>query len=268
MRHKIHLFIAGTPRSGTTAITRMLSHHTNIALCMERFKYVYKDDVLVPADFSLERILEFRPSETNFNPNSPEHSTHYKRVLSKWADSSVIGDKCPTLYKKYLYLSRSFAGTARFLYLARDIEAICSSWNARALNNSDPWPRGNDFTQAVSYWNDANRRTVAALDAGLPILVVSYDGLFDGRSHLGDLTLKAILDHVSQTSDPQLTDAWRRYCVEYEALAATRPMVALPGQDEVLARRADHAMYKRLMRFALSRTSIGRVGGLARPSRH
>ncbi|WP_366939241.1 sulfotransferase [uncultured Paraglaciecola sp.] len=35
-------FVSGSPRSGTSALTELLSSHPDISLGMERFKFLYK----------------------------------------------------------------------------------------------------------------------------------------------------------------------------------------------------------------------------------
>ena len=41
---KNFLFISGTPRSGTTVLTLLLSYHEKIALGIERYKYLYNNN--------------------------------------------------------------------------------------------------------------------------------------------------------------------------------------------------------------------------------
>jgi hypothetical protein len=58
------LFVAGNQRSGTTALARYLNHHSQILICVERYKYVQPENI-TPDLFSFERILAVDPSETN-----------------------------------------------------------------------------------------------------------------------------------------------------------------------------------------------------------
>lgn len=52
------LFIAGCPRSGTTALTRYLNLHPEILLCIERYKYLDPERI-TPDLFTFKRILNY-----------------------------------------------------------------------------------------------------------------------------------------------------------------------------------------------------------------
>jgi len=245
-----YLFVAGTPRAGTTATAELLSTHPDIALGIERYKRIYRDDIVGPEHFSAARFARFDDRATNITPDSPKHRDHYARVLAKFPKAQVVGDKYPRLYRRYGYLSRTFGAGARFLYIARAIEDVASSWNVRALDEADKWPRNNDYREAVAHWNDGNRRTLRAIGQGIPVLVIAYEWLFDRRLGRGEATIAAMLDHVGLAPSADLLARWRRDCDHYDASLKDKPKLELPGQAAFLAREADLGAYRRVLAIA------------------
>jgi len=59
-----YLFVAGCPRSGTTALVKILNSHDQIILGMERFKYVNK---ITPNHFTKTNFLALDKQENNID---------------------------------------------------------------------------------------------------------------------------------------------------------------------------------------------------------
>lgn len=165
-------------------------------------------------------------------------------------DAPIVGASPDRAGRKYSYLSLAFEGRSRFLFLVRNIEDVGSSWNARALNEKDAWPRKNDFTRAVAVWNEANHRTLAAVGSGLPVMIVVYEWLFDRRTGLGEATVTAILRHLGLPHTGELLADWNASCDQFDRKIRDKLKSILPGQDEYMAREADRRQYDEILDLA------------------
>lgn len=222
--------------------------HPDIALGMERFKYLYRFDVLTRNHFELPNFAAFHPTETNITPKATKYTKHYAQVLAKFGDARVIGDKYPALHKKYPYLWRTFGVDCRFIYIARDVTNVCRSWNERAQNVADRWPAENDYRKAVPHWNDANRRTLAAIKRGIPVLVIRYESMFHSNASIADAVRAAVLSHLDLESHSLLDDAWLEARARYDSLKKRHAQHLPAVQATFITENANMDVYRRLLR--------------------
>ena len=91
-----YLFVAGCPRSGTTALVKLLNSHYQIILGMERFKYVKKK--ITPNHFTKTNFLALDKQETNIF--GKHWDNFYEEIDRKFQNNKVeiIGDKYPQYY--------------------------------------------------------------------------------------------------------------------------------------------------------------------------
>jgi hypothetical protein len=224
-----HLFIAGCPRSGTSALTFLLNEHPQLAIGFERYKRVRAQ--LDP--------FHFEPAQF-FSPVSAETDIRgellYKRLHLRWESGSVrvIGDKVP-LYTRVLPQLLERFPEARVLVLVRDPLEVARSFRRRAGDAEDWWPAENDHTLAVQMWNEV-LASVRAVDAergvervlrrtplrgsGL-VALLPYEALFSGDRRW----LEMVVDFVGVP----LTVGVR---AEYERLAARWQARASAGTAE------------------------------------
>lgn len=239
------LFIAGCPRSGTTALGDLLNVHARVAIGKERFKNVLNmpnlDPPYGPSYYTTERFFDLRETDTNVRDDKL-----YKRLADKYAACLYVGDKVPRYYARFNILSERFPG-ARFLVISRKIEEVAQSWEARAKNPSDHWPEANGALKAVEHWNDANRKTVAWLHRlGDRMRVVHYERLFSGNRD----SLVAILDWLGLEMTEKLDAAFAKFTADWET-RANRPTRLTPEQQKFIAENADFACFQAIVAKSL-----------------
>jgi glycosyltransferase involved in cell wall biosynthesis len=180
-----HLFIAGCPRSGTSALTFLLNEHPALAIGFERYKRLRAQ--LDPFHFTPAQFLAPVRAETDIRGE-----LLYARLRARLQSGSVtvIGDKVP-LYTRVLPLLLDRFAQARAVVLVRDPLAVARSFRRRAADPRDWWPAENDHTLALSMWNEA----LAAVRAveGEPegdflgegrVALLPYERFFSGEQRL------------------------------------------------------------------------------------
>lgn len=174
------LFVGGCQRSGTTALVEYLNVHAEIALCYERYKRTSKDDI-TPEKFTFERILDYRPGETNKPWNLGSYIERHRQMLeTKRAESLCwIGDKNPNFVANMPVLLKNNPG-ARFIMLYRPVEEVVESWQSRAADAADYWNPSDGFEKGVQFWNRAmySLREFAESEHNDRLLILDYQGFF------------------------------------------------------------------------------------------
>ena len=152
------LFIAGCPRSGTSALTFLLNEHHELAIGFERYKRLRAQ--IDPFHFKAEEFFSPVRAETDIRGE-----LLYRRLRARWEKGTVkvIGDKVP-LYTRVLPQLLHRFPQARVLVLVRDPLEVARSFRRRAADPQDWWPAENDHTLAIRMWNEA-LSAVQALDA-------------------------------------------------------------------------------------------------------
>ena len=175
-----YLFVAGCPRSGTTALVKILNSHYQIILGMERFKYVKKK--ITPNHFTKTNFLALHKQETNIFEKNRDNS--YEEIDRKFQNNKIeiIGDKYPQYYTQLEYLKTTF-DPCQFLFLFRDSYEVASSFNVRAENKKDHWPAKNDFRAAVHHWNRSLKKLheYTKKNSDKDFYIVRYEWLYAGN---------------------------------------------------------------------------------------
>ncbi|GJM10540.1 MAG: hypothetical protein DHS20C11_28160 [Lysobacteraceae bacterium] len=200
-----HLFVTGCPRSGTTALARLLNFHPQIAIGLERYKrYVAWGHrwKIRPRLFEPSAFLQVRHQQTNLLPqSSPVANNWYARLQTKLDAGQVqwVGDKVPNYYTIWRLLVRRFPHI-RVLFILRDPVDVASSWQRRARNPKDRWPSHNDFSKTASEYN-AMLRAILAMQqhASDKLLVVDYAHVFSEQR-----TLAALLQQIKLELTPNM----------------------------------------------------------------
>lgn len=254
------IFLIGVGRSGTTAMAELLNKHEDVCIGIERYKFKFlRRGHFEGNEFHQDRFFDFQSSDTNIMPKAAGkwHET-YDHMASKFAHARIRGDKIPHLFERMDEAAAAFP-QARWIYMLRDIGGVASSWNARAANPRDKWPKKNDYRAAVEVWNRANlmiRRRLARAAArpdepALQLHVVSYGDFFSGDPAAYDGLLKFI-------GAPDTADF--RACAEasfakYNTVIRAKQPLILPGQAEFMNTNADRRSYRALL--AITRGTPG-----------
>lgn len=169
-----YVFIAGCPRSGTTALAGLLNDHPGVVMGMERYKF--RSAQLDPSLFEPARFLAVESGDTDVGHDLAP-------AAAKFASgrAAVVGDKIPGLTAHLGNLRGRFAA-AKVLFLLRDPLMVAESFERRARNPKDRWPEKNDAHRAPYYWNRALADVHRHLQEDDPVEVfaVEYELLFGG----------------------------------------------------------------------------------------
>jgi Sulfotransferase family len=236
------LIVCGVARSGTTALARVLNAHPLVCVGLERYKFhCYHGGGFGPNLFDKDRFFDFQEGDTNLLPEADKtYATLYAAMRQKWDLAQVVGDKIPHAFLCMDSIEAAYP-KVRFLYIVRDIEAVASSWNARALNVLDRgWPRGEDCRRAVKTWNAGNKCVLNKM-ARCPdrIQVIDYDRFFSGEL--------AELDRVRSFLDLQTDSNLRQEFVgsaqEHTNIMANRKILIDTQEQEFVRQNANMENY-------------------------
>lgn len=205
------LFIAGCPRSGTSAFADYLNDHPEVLVAIERYNRLKE----ITSDlFARERLLDFRPEDTGQPRGYVEDLVRRKR----WESLRWVGDKRPTYFFHYAGVAARNPG-ARFVYVYRPLEAVAESFQEKRER-----PGGWALTveDAVRLWNAGIRRTRRfALSGAAPLLVVDYDGFFSDPEGWATV-LSAFL---GVAFGPGIVEGWKERTARHdEERRAKRPL--------------------------------------------
>lgn len=236
------VFITGVGRSGTTALTELLNLHPEICIGIERYKFKFlRLKSFTGDEFTPKRFFTFYPRDTNLLPKGRGHWQEvYDKIRLKYPRARVRGDKIPHLFEQFDPCSRVFP-QARWIYMLRDIEAVAASWNARAQNPRDKWPKTSDFRVAVQVWNRAN-----AIVAALPedkVTIVHYEEFFGGSPS----ARRRLVEFIGVEESADFTAQARKSYAKYAEIVRTKAPVLLEGQREYIAAHADMKTYRALI---------------------
>jgi len=245
----MHLFVSGCPRSGTTALTRLLNLHPSIVVGLERYKNVFGRQKFVTKDmFEADRFFDFHPDDSNFLPEKSQQARDfYEKARTKFSTATFIGDKYPQFFRFYGGIFKNLPD-AKIVFIFRDPSYVAQSWERRSLDSSD-WPSKNDARRAIAYWNDALAYTLAYTQIKKSAFVfVDYEQFFAGREqslielfHLvGAEVTRAIQDTVAQ----EAADEFKR---SQEVLA--RDVELSRALQNEIKEDADRNLYRRAQRI-------------------
>lgn len=148
-----YLFICGCPRSGTTALVRLLNSHKSFVLGMERYKYYanHKDiNRINHRSFESDTFFKLQDSQTNIN-----WKYFYDDLVDKHQSGvKYLGDKYPHYYRFYQQINRNL-NDVKWIFIVRDVNSIARSYNARAANPKDKWSIKANYIKAVEHWNES-----------------------------------------------------------------------------------------------------------------
>lgn len=202
------LFVAGCPRSGTTALGEYLNLHPAILLCIERYKFLPPEKI-TSSLFTFDRILDYKEGETNL-----PRSRHVKLLRRKDPDKlQWVGDKNPASFRHYRPIVNNNPGT-RFIVIHRPVEEVAESFQGRARNPNDRWPESNGFEAGVERWNQDTNYLRELMESGLEpeVLILHYTAFFKRPESYVPL----LSEFLGLEFDEDLRKQWREMSRDFE----------------------------------------------------
>jgi Sulfotransferase family len=169
-------------------VVRLLQAHPRVVIGMERYKFLLsrrRDRAgFGPALFEPERFFDFRPGDTNVNPDLGHFTGHYIKARRRFEHGPVeyVGDKLMP-DEQIIRLIEARFPSPKFIFIYRDVLRVANSFVARARNPDDQnWPASQDHTAAVKRWRaalstaDGLIRRIGSED----VCIMKYEHLFSG----------------------------------------------------------------------------------------
>ena len=240
-----HLFVCGCPRSGTTALTRLLSMHDDIALGIERYGHLVGPEnfKLSPKHFLKERFFRVKRGDTFYSSlKDVAGGNYYDELAGKYDACRWVGDKRPDLYLAYPQLRRAFPG-ATVIFIFRNIFDVAQSYKVRAQNTEDDWPLAKGVLSAINDWNDSLVLTLEAAKS-MRVFCVEYEGLFSGD----DVDVSPIFNALD-IADAQKPQNFfnNRLKLRAQQLETERGAILTSEEKRDIALNADFSSYRALM---------------------
>jgi len=246
-----YLFVCGCPRSGTTALWRLLTQHTDIMLGVERFglRWIPNRFSLSPDLFVKERFFSVQPEDTFYN-DLESFNSYYAQIKNNYENHQYFGDKIPKLYMSYKQLFSAFPN-AKVVFIFRNIFDVANSYNKRARDlNDDTWRRSQDYREAVVDWNRSLTNTIQAMDQGFDIHCVGYEALW---AHDGyEQNVRPLLKHLCLDESDNLIGTYNQLRRRHDQLESERSVsVYLTEMEKVhLLSTASIGPYRKLLERA------------------
>ncbi len=197
----VNLFVSGCPRSGTSALGRLLRLCSDVALYSERFKIGYgychqKFQGNVPIEGADMSIASHRA---------------WGATLRRSVSARYVGDKRPLFTASWYITRHNYSpGTIRIIHIVRSAEDVaashiqrCRKTITKADNGNRGWPRQNNELCAAHDLNTSNRNILDIADSNYSnaVLVVRYDRLFSDEAYALELFRWLDLPIDSQTHE-------------------------------------------------------------------
>lgn len=151
MAKPLDFIVAGTARSGTTAVARYISCATQFHCAVEVFKVRQNHRTLLAPDCFLDMV---NPESDAFSPKmSKAQRAHIQdsvaEIRKRGASIKYFGNKLPRYYMRLDQILEEI-GQPRAIVCTRDIKAIAESYNYRAQRPKDNFNAGRRGLFAVA----------------------------------------------------------------------------------------------------------------------
>jgi len=232
-----YLFVCGCPRSGTTALWKILAGHPKIALGCERFI-----DSVLP-EFCLTKESFQSNVFFDFNDHRKQIREYYSDLESRYKSCTVLGDKIPHLYIHYDKLAKTFEGCA-IIYIYRNVIDVAQSYQNRYNVKSDNWSK--DYLTGVKEWNVSLGRTFQALQKNISIHCIKYETLY---GHNGNFSFSEIFEKLSIEPDLEFDNSYTEQLNINKAKEAIRTVTLTSNQKSEILREANTKLYNKLHEY-------------------
>lgn len=233
---KNFLFVCGCPRSGTTALWRLLSNDQNIRLGVERYgNRFFSRDFLTPDLFEKERFFDNQKGDT-FYSDLKAFNRYYEDSQEGYDDATYFGDKIPKLYEYLDRLNENFEGP-KTIFIFRNIFDVAASYKVRQLDETDNWSQG--VTEAIAEWNTSLK---CAEEYDGDMLLVDYERLFmEGQG------LERIYAYLDLEVTEEIATVFRHIRARSDQLESSRPRALTALEVKEICTKADFTAYQRLV---------------------
>lgn len=236
---KDFLFVSGTPRSGTTALGRILSLSDNIALQMERFNH---NGGYHPALFNVSEVKGLGWEKYRYKEYS------YK-AFDKLPNALYTGDKRPNFLFSWNITKRNFLPhNIKIIHIIRDIEDIACSYNKRASDPNDKWPISRNYKASVYEANRNNKLALQVLSDPLwkdSIKVITYKNCF-----INSFSIRNMFEWLNIEVDEKLEEKITHF-LQKSAEVLNKDRSLPPAHEAYLRRRFDFKTYQQLEKISL-----------------
>lgn len=205
------LLVSGTPRSGTTALGKMLGSHPEIQMFTElySFRFGYHPRMLAAENIArLVRAGLLAATDSD---------------IAKAKHAAIVGDKRPNLMQSVDLTLRHFVDRdLRIVHVVRKIEDVAASYIQRAKIGS--WDASRDHVTAVADANLNNRKVLEVLAdpaSAVRVIVVEYSSLWEGPS-----ISQQILQHLGLSPSFPSDEAIATLCANSKIIAARERSVS------------------------------------------
>lgn len=243
------LLVTGCPRSGTTALVRLLNTHPQVAIGVERFTRRLLDTGRLERElFDPERFERFQKGDGN---RVSFDSAATKTAVAKASHAEVIGDKSPNPAE--VFKAAKAIGDVSLVVVLREPQAVARSFQVRAdrarqsNEAAQYWPATRDFRQGIREFNGAIAATLSfvteieadsELKKRIRLKIVEYESMFRDRAKALDLFAFLGVDgHDAERLDALYT----------EAENLTSRTKKTPLIDTIVALKAKHRDYARAL---------------------
>lgn len=234
---KRYVFVCGCPRSGTTALWRLLMSHESVCIGNERYLRVFSENKpITKALFEREAFYNIKEGETFYTQLVKRYESKYETYDA----CQVLGDKIPTAYTRYDHIMENIP-EARFVFVSRNIFDIAVSYNTRARNaNDNDWSASRDYRVAVHDWNESLNSTLERRNS-MPIHVVEYEELYSAQELVHGIFSFLDLDWTASVEE----EIGRTYAKAKE-LTQSKVRELSATEKRFVCRNADFDAYRKL----------------------
>lgn len=240
-----YLFVSGAPRSGTTILAHLLNSHPDIAIGIERYKFLLMRDEqaakVSAALFDPERFFARSEEDTNILLKVLGDKRKFRAKLER---ATYVGDKVPRLILRTRELDQWFPGN-RMIFIFRDPYRVAASWTARAEKSDDNWDASRDYKASVETMNKffdiAIRLRRKNPDR---FMVVQYERIFDPAD---SGPIRTVVDWLGLEFDPAMQAKWEGNAGSFVAVADKAPADI---DVTFIKKEVDWTSYKRLTELA------------------
>lgn len=230
------VFLCGTPRAGTSALTNMLNKHPEVFIGMERFHNIIVSRQLKKEHFDCNRFINIIPGDTHKFGGLNKQG----EALLNCNKAKVLGEKFPKLFQHYDYIFNEFP-VAQLVYIIRNPLSVAESYEFRANDVDDIWPKWQNYLVAIKDWNESVQTTLNLIQklGTKQICLVEYETIFSDYN-----SIQKVFQFLDVHELPN--DVLKQFFDKYEKLKYTMT----PKRDDIrlsVAKKIDWNAYNQLL---------------------